>query len=215
MDGTQKKVLVVGISGVTCSGKTTTAMELKKILPDATDFCQDDYYWPVDSPKHVWIPELNHINFDIVESLDMEKMTQDVAEQIKEESCKILIPKESNPHLIHCFASKKFEDLFKIKESQAHIIIVEGFCIFNHPPLAEICDLKYYFTLEYEECYQRRIRRVYEPPDCPGFFEKCAWPEHLKQIAEVREKIRDVVYFDENSTNIVEKVLDDIVKALK
>lgn len=211
-----KKVLVLGIGGATCSGKTTIAMELNKILPNATIFCQDDYYYPVEDPRHVWIPELNHINFDILSSLDMEQMVLDIKKQIDEETYKIQAPaKLQNGTVIHEFQSKKFENLFQIKESQVHIVIVEGFCIFNHKPLADLCDLKYYFTLDYDECFRRRMKRVYEPPDCPGYFEKCAWPEHLQQIAEVREQVKDVVYFDGNSTNHSERILNDIVKVLR
>ncbi|XP_066250207.1 nicotinamide riboside kinase 1 [Euwallacea similis] len=178
-------VLVVGISGATCSGKTTTAKQLRELLPNSIVFSQDNYFFPIDSPRHKWIPELKHINWDIVSSLDMARMTREIQGYIS----------QLNPDCIH-------------------IVIIEGFCIFNYKPLAEICNLKYYFTLDYEECYKRRIKRVYEPPDVAGYFEKCVWPEHLKQLAEVQNVISDVRYFNGNSTNEVDEIAADIARIL-
>jgi nicotinamide/nicotinate riboside kinase len=68
------KILIIGISGVTCGGKTTLAYKLNKMFPTSKLISQDDYFLDVDDPRHTWITELNHINFDILSSLDMEKM---------------------------------------------------------------------------------------------------------------------------------------------
>lgn len=208
------KLIVVGISGATCSGKTTIAKELHKILAHSRIFCQDDYYLPVGDPRHIWIPEVNHFNWDIVSSLDMERMTRDISEHLKESSqSPTETPKLQDAQAI-CYESEKRANLLKINEHPCHIVIVEGFCIFNYEPLVDLCDLKYYFTLDFDECLKRRIQRVYEPPDVPGYFEKCVWPEHLKQLAEIKQNVSDVVYFNGNSSNQLELILKDIVKLL-
>lgn len=85
--------LVIGISGVTNGGKTTLAKSLhsyfsghlNKIifkenitLNKVALLCQDDYFLPVDSPKHKVVEKLNHINWEILSSIDMDKMCHDI-----------------------------------------------------------------------------------------------------------------------------------------
>ncbi|XP_058059267.1 nicotinamide riboside kinase 1 [Anopheles bellator] len=85
--------LVIGISGVTNGGKTTLAKSLESYftaqqgkvffkenltLNRVVSLCQDDYFLPVDSPKHTMIEKLNHINWEILSSLDMERMCFDI-----------------------------------------------------------------------------------------------------------------------------------------
>lgn len=66
------------------------------------------------------------------------------------------------------------------------LLVLEGFSILNYKPLLELCDLRYYLVLEAGECQARRALRLYDPPDVPGYFERCVWPEHLRYRAEVR-----------------------------
>uniref|UniRef100_A0A182K932 Deoxynucleoside kinase domain-containing protein n=1 Tax=Anopheles christyi TaxID=43041 RepID=A0A182K932_9DIPT len=85
--------LVIGISGVTNGGKTTLAKSLEAyftahqnkpffkdnlMLNKVVALCQDDYFLPVDSPRHEMIKKLNHINWEILSSLDMDRMCQDI-----------------------------------------------------------------------------------------------------------------------------------------
>ncbi|XP_058125995.1 nicotinamide riboside kinase 2 [Anopheles ziemanni] len=85
--------LVIGVSGVTNGGKTTLAKSLETYfasqqnkgffkenltLNKVVSLCQDDYFLPVDSPKHTVIEKLNHINWEILSSIDMERMCLDI-----------------------------------------------------------------------------------------------------------------------------------------
>lgn len=85
--------LVIGISGVTNGGKTTLAKSLlsyfsgnlNKIifkenitLNKVTMLSQDDYFLSVDSPKHKVVEKLSHINWEILSSIDMDKMCHDI-----------------------------------------------------------------------------------------------------------------------------------------
>ncbi|KAL1517422.1 hypothetical protein ABEB36_001189 [Hypothenemus hampei] len=173
MNVPNRNVLIVGISGATCSGKTTIARELHETFKNSILFSQDNYYLPVDDPRHVFLHELNHINWDIVTSLDMDRMTKDVLACAEEHASSI---------------GKNNRNGIK----SPYIIIVEGFY--------------------YDECFKRRIKRVYEPPDVPGYFEKCVWPEHLKQLEEVKRDVDNIVYFQKNSSNEMERILSDIRK---
>lgn len=208
------KVLIIGISGVTCGGKTTIANQLHQILPKSKLISQDDYFLEVDDPRHVWIPELNHINFDILSSLDMEKMEHDIRELIRNKKlfpCHDEIKKFQRIRSIDALKTSLIE---KIKKSDLEILILEGFCIFNYKPLRELFHLKYFFTLPKDECWARREKRVYEPPDCPGYFELCVWPEHVKQKEEVEKKVESVKYFDGRSNSALEEILCDVESIL-
>ncbi|XP_017782085.1 PREDICTED: nicotinamide riboside kinase 1 [Nicrophorus vespilloides] len=173
-----KKLLVVGISGVTCGGKSTLARNLQEKYPDATVISQDDYFLDVMDPRHTWIEELDHINFDILSSLDMERMLSDAKE---------------------------------LMELTTGILIIEGFSIFNCRHIEELCNLKYFFKLKKEVCRERRSRREYDPPDCPGYFDRCVWPEHIEQLKEVERTVEGVTYFENvESDHALEAVLKDV-----
>ena len=74
----RKDWVVVGISGVTCGGKTTLAESLRKTFNNTVVISQDDYFLPENDPRHVFIPQLNYSNWDILSALDMDKMRRDV-----------------------------------------------------------------------------------------------------------------------------------------
>lgn len=90
--------LVIGISGVTCGGKTTLAHNLRDYfssqrnaqlwntpytIGDTQLISQDDYFLPVDDLRHKWIEKLNAINFELITSLDMKQMLSDITWTMK------------------------------------------------------------------------------------------------------------------------------------
>ncbi|XP_066588623.1 nicotinamide riboside kinase 1-like [Prorops nasuta] len=158
--------LIIGISGVTCSGKTTLVKRLQESL-DCIVISQDNYFLPANDPRHTKVPELNHLNWDILSSLDMKKMYEEVLN--------IIEPKDIPNDAMN-------KDIIKKKT-----LILEGFSIFGDKSTANLCNLKYFLTLSKEECWTRRKCRVYDPPDVPGYFEKIVWPEYLKHMAELQE----------------------------
>ncbi|XP_012261926.2 nicotinamide riboside kinase 1 [Athalia rosae] len=156
--------LVVGLAGVTCSGKTSLSNKIHAKLSDSVIVNQDDYFLPVDSPRHTFIPELNHINFDILSSLDMQKMHRDV---------------------LNILRNRKSENGCNGSSGTKKVLIIEGFLIYGYKPISDLCDLKYFITLDQEVCWDRRKIRTYEPPDVPGYFDKIVWPEYLKHKSEI------------------------------
>ena len=139
-----QKVLTVGISGVTCGGKSSMTKMLKAAFPHASFICQDDFYYsdPSSLPKAKGEGCSEFANWDSILSLDMVRMTQKVQTTLRE------LEENSNQGLL----------------------IIDGFLIFNYPPLAALCDFKYFLTLPHEECLKRRKNRTYDPPDPPGYF---------------------------------------------
>lgn len=199
-------LIVIGISGVTCGGKTTTAQKLQDIFPKTTIISQDYYFLEENDPRLTWIPELNHANYDILTSLDMDKMYKDVSNFLKNERFKRI---NNNFQTIKRTAHDIDYICDVLKTAKFKLLIIEGFSIFNYKPLVPFCDLKYYFTLQKEECFKRRLTRSYDPPDCPGYFESCAWPEHLKQLEEVKTTVDNINYFC-GTEDATENIIRDI-----
>lgn len=157
-----RKVLTVGLSGVTCGGKSSITSLLKTVFPSATFICQDDFYY-ADVESLPRVPdETSRPNWDSLDSLDMVSMTRKVQETLD------TLTKGSQP-------------------SSQSLIIIDGFLIFNYLPLAELCDLKYFITLPFEECRARRQKRSYDQPDPPGYFTDVAWPMYLSHFKEMRQ----------------------------
>lgn len=186
--------LVVGISGVTCSGKTTLADRIYSNLHNSMIMRQDNYFLPTNDPRHIQIQELNHINWEILTSLDMTRMHADVLKIINSQS-------EDNTNS---------DEPIKVK-----ILILEGFLIFNYKPISDLCDLKYFLTLTKQQCWNRRKVRTYEPPDVPGYFERIVWPEYVRHKSEILkdEKLSATITFLDGSQpkeDLFEKVFSEI-----
>lgn len=180
-----KRWTIVGISGCTNSGKTTVASFLQKSFPGCVVLNQDTFFRPDDSKEHILIPELNHKNWDCLNAINWCALMQQVNQ--------ILSSKPS---------------------SNGNLFIIEGHLIFNYEPLEKLFHKKYFLTLDHDECFRRRCTRVYEPPDIPGYFEKCVWPMYLSNLEKIKNKSSDVIYLDgtDKVENICEKVLYDLKK---
>lgn len=210
-----EKWLILGISGATCGGKTTIANKLIEIFTNGRVISQDNYFLPVDDDRHVWIPELNHINFDILTSLDMDKMHEDIEAVASNSTCHEDTNLSNHAELVPLTSNLSRKELVeKLAQKKLRILIVEGFCIFYHKPIESLCDLKYFITLNKEECYKRRMQRVYEPPDCPGYFENCVWPEYLRQLEDVKSNVENVTYISEFTEDPIEIILEEIKRTV-
>ncbi|RZF37641.1 hypothetical protein LSTR_LSTR014913 [Laodelphax striatellus] len=77
--------IVVGISGVTCGGKTMLSKALHdKYAGLSRIVMQDNYFLPESSDRHVRVEGMQHFNWDCMGALDMERMRCDVADLIYE-----------------------------------------------------------------------------------------------------------------------------------
>lgn len=178
--------LVIGISGVTCGGKTTLASTLFQYLSDPNNtntldghtriqtvkmINQDQYFLPEDDPRHTRIERVNHNNWEILKAMDIPRMCNDLRAIIGDLGALYAKPHHaSSPPLPH-----------------VNILIIEGFLIFNVPLVLELCHLKFHLHVPYEKCFARRSQRVYDPPDKVGYFEMCVWPMYVKNFNEFRD----------------------------
>lgn len=192
---------VIGISGVSCAGKTSLAQNLYNFLAqsknvdyECTDIpilaCltnrlrgshfrlgtvnvlhQDDYFLPEPCQQH--IEAINHKNWELITALDMKKMCYDIEE--------ILSQNLEDGDDDDLMVGNRSNDVI-------NILIIEGFTIFEDAYITDICNLKFHLHLPYEKCYARRKARVYDPVDVEGYFEMAVWPMYEKYF---RDRIRD------------------------
>lgn len=205
--------LVIGVGGATCSGKTTLSKKLNEVLKNSRLINQDSYFFPEDDPRHTHIPELNHHNWDILTSLDMNRMYRDVMKVVSgtNVAAKLNEP-DSKPSASSCNKNE-------IKNLDTRILIIDGFLIFNYKPIADLCNLKYFLTITKQLCWERRRHRVYNPPDVPGYFDKVIWPEYEKYLKEIEKdkKLFSEINFIDGTTSkekILQRILDDISKIM-
>lgn len=177
---------VIGVSGVSCSGKTSLAQSIKDVFSDSVlteQFfpkftigqvklvCQDDYFWPIDHPNHEWIKvnDVNHINREQLSAMDMDKMCDDLMQIIGNDN--VYLKNSIN-------ASESSVPL--------NILIIEGFLIFNYKLTAELCQVKICLNISFEKCFDRRKVRVYKQRTPPGYFERYTWPLYESHFNEYK-----------------------------
>lgn len=192
-ENSRKTTLIIGISGATNSGKSTITQKLVQYFNGSSSFCQDDYFLEVDSDKLEPVPQLNCANWDVLSALDTAKMTTEIQKWLEKVSSS------------------------DATSNQIRLLFVDGFLIFNYKPLSELFDMKYFLTVSKDICEKRRSQRVYNPPDCPGYFEFVAWPYYLQNKAELADQ-KDIIYLngdddmEANFKTILETVLLEIKK---
>ncbi|KAF6202731.1 hypothetical protein GE061_003133 [Apolygus lucorum] len=176
---------VLGLCGVTNSGKTTTASRLKELYPNSVHIKQDDYFLAEDDPRHVIIQGLNHQNWELITSVDMDKMVEDIVGTLA------------------------------MDPPELRLLILDGFLLFADPRTASACHLKIYLELDYETCRARRNQRTYDPPDVPGYFDQVVWPEAENAKHFMFSKNSDIVVLDGKlPEHVIVDILKKIIKRL-
>ena len=82
-----RKVLTIGLGGATCSGKSTLARLLCSLFGESCQkLNQDDYYFPETYNGHIFIPEFNHINWELESAFDNTKLVKTVKDIVEKQS---------------------------------------------------------------------------------------------------------------------------------
>lgn len=237
--------LVTGISGVTCGGKTSLASSLYDYfnarlgqeiktgieLHRVELMNQDSYFRPDADPNHVKIEKLNHLNWEIIESVDTERMINDIMKILGKDfvlyntlaSTQVVSTENLFAEHYANNSTRSFNDELMIDDehmsykhvkhnSVLNILIIEGFLIFNHPVIFDIFNVKFHLHIPYEICYARRKNRVYEPPDVQYYFEMIVWPEYERHLREFKDR-KDVMFL--NGDVSPKKILDFVLYSLK
>lgn len=178
--------LVVGLTGVSCGGKTTMAKAFKNWLGDRFGevIMQDDYYRP---PSELPINEITQFpEFDEPESVRMDRIIQDVK------------------------AWKEADDV----DGEPKVLVVEGTMIFTCLEIIELCDLRYLIHVDFQTAKFRRSLRNYKIPDPPQIMELNIWPKYIKHryVAKHMASVNGHVFKQIDGTKTVEHILAGIIQ---
>uniref|UniRef100_A0A1B6DB34 Phosphoribulokinase/uridine kinase domain-containing protein n=1 Tax=Clastoptera arizonana TaxID=38151 RepID=A0A1B6DB34_9HEMI len=112
---------VIAVSGVTCGGKSSLVKAMKDKFPHAIVIHQDDYFFLESDPRHTKVVSLNCLNWEIMSSIDMDKLRKDV-EDILKRSC------NSKMLILDGFLVLNDEYLSKICKKKLYFILSEEEC---------------------------------------------------------------------------------------
>jgi len=220
-----KKILTIGLGGATCGGKSTLARLLGSLFGKSCQkLNQDDFYFPETYTGHTFIPEFNHINWELESAFDNAKLVKTVGDIVQKSTSATAhsattpdVGAVSNEHIESVIQtletggaakaesllnaqgtelSPSCQKLFERLELAQLILVVEGIHVLSNSQLFDLCDLKVYVTLDHHTCLNRRKLRSYDPPDPPGYFEKIVWPTYEEQHQTLSESNLNIHFLD-------------------
>ncbi|KAG5638790.1 hypothetical protein H0H81_010019 [Sphagnurus paluster] len=198
------RVILVGVGGATCSGKTTLAKHLKRILPDSVIIHQDDFAPPQELvPVH---PVYNVQDWDAPAGAIVWPKLVKFLRQVKETG-KIPHDHRSHDHLneqkvitveddVRDRWIQVFEGIKKRRQQngQERIIwgLVDGFLLYWNQEVIDLLDVRIYLRVPEEVLRKRRHERhgyhtaegsLWRDP--PGYWEQIVYPGYLEAHRDV------------------------------
>ena len=142
-----KDVIVIGIAGGTCSGKSTLIQKIKDEFGDAITMLSHDFYYKA----HNDIPfeERKRLNYDHPDSFDTDLMIEHIRKLMDGES----IERPVYDFTIH----NRIDETVTVRPSK--VIVVEGILIFENKELRDMCDIKVFIDTDADVRIIRRIVR--------------------------------------------------------
>jgi uridine kinase len=191
--------IVIGIAGGTGSGKTTLAQKIQAALgSDAVLIEQDCYYKDL---SHLSFDERKKTNFDHPDSLDFERLGQDIL-ALKTGHA---IEKSIYNFKIHA------RDKGATHIESVPVIIVEGILIFNQENIRDLLDIKIFVETADDVRILRRAKRDIDERgrDLANVQEQyltTVKPMH-NQFVEPSKQFADVIIPGEKDNTIALKLL--------
>lgn len=189
-----RKSLLIGLSGCSSSGKTTLARLLRDIWPDALILHEDDFYWPDDQ-----IPTRNGIqDWDCLESIDVAelhscltyiKANASIPPQFESKEDQNSIGSVDVDQVVIQYWRNRAAEL--VDGSQLTIALVDGFLLYAESlkQIRDLFDIKLFLRTNYETAKRRRearsgyvtIKGFWEDP--PGYVDNIVWPNYSRDHA--------------------------------
>ncbi|ORZ06453.1 P-loop containing nucleoside triphosphate hydrolase protein [Absidia repens] len=184
------RVITVGISGASCSGKTTITRVLQQLVKQSIIIYQDDYFRP---DQLVPIdPTTQLANWDCPEALDFDRFASTI-QYVQQHGC---LPagyhsnEVSNTHdgstLVTNDQLAQWKHQLVNDDDNTLWLFVDGFMLLSDPKVTDLLDHKVFVTASYDTLKQRRQdRQGYHTlegywVDPPGYFDAIVWPEFLR-----------------------------------
>jgi uridine kinase len=199
------KVIIIGICGGTCSGKSTISQKIKEFYKDkgVIKINTDSYY--KDHSK-LSFNKRAVINFDHPNSIDFTLLIKHLNELIKNKSIK---------EPIYSYKSHKRLKKNKLLEPK-RIIILEGLHIFCNDELINLIDFGLFLNLDSQTRLKRRIKRDIkergrtEEEVINRFNEMCE-PMYKKFIYPSRKKANTVINSNQKSINEIINLINEFI----
>ncbi|SMQ45609.1 unnamed protein product [Zymoseptoria tritici ST99CH_3D7] len=191
---TENKAIIIGVSGISSSGKTTLARILRDIFPRTWILHEDDFY-KTDQD----IPITDGIaNWDCLDAIDLPALEAALS-YIRQHgmSPPSFVSKEDDNSVGKVDVDKVLIDDLKWKASKwmfadtPPICIIDGFLLYseNMKVIRDQFDIKLFLRTDYATAKARREARkgyvtlegFWEDP--PGYVDRVVWPEYAKEHA--------------------------------
>ncbi|KAI7866005.1 P-loop containing nucleoside triphosphate hydrolase protein [Spinellus fusiger] len=186
-----KSVYILGISGPSCSGKTTLTKILHRLLKNSVVIYQDDYFKTDDQiPMD---PATQLANWDCPDAIDFPALI-DTIHYARTHQGELPFNKRSqeihNAHdgalYISAAMLSSLEAYVSALPQGMHYVLVDGFMLYGDSALYAEFDKRLFITASYDTLKQRRESRTGYTTiegfwaDPPGYFDMIVWPQFLK-----------------------------------
>jgi len=148
----KREMYIIGVTGLSCSGKTTLSEKLYKRLGEENCLLisMDNYYKELTSEQYkVLHNDEAAINFDTPDAIDFELLKRNLRD-IKNNSQEVKLP-------IFDLASCVITGWKNVPANKYKYVIVEGLLIFSDQEVINLCDLKVYIETSDYICALRRF----------------------------------------------------------
>ncbi len=192
------KPLLIGIAGLSGSGKTALARRLAPHL-QAEVIALDAYYHP---QSHLSLEQRASLNFDHPDALDWSLLSSHLA---------ALSRGEPIEEPVYIFSEHTRAQLKRRIDPQP-VFIIEGILALHHPDVRDVLDLSVFVTTRDEECLRRRLERDIaergRTRECVlAQYNSTVWPMALQYVLPSREFANLVVSGEEPLDESVAAVL--------
>ncbi|KAI9303925.1 P-loop containing nucleoside triphosphate hydrolase protein [Cunninghamella echinulata] len=193
------RVVTIGISGPSCSGKTTISRVLQQLVKHSIVLYQDDFFKP---ESQIPIdPTLNLANWDCPEAIDFSPFIDTIKYiqqhgQLPEgyKSNEVSNTHDGSSHISLDQMQKWKQHKVNDKDKNDDIIwlIVDGFMLLSDQRVYSLLDYRLFVTASYSTLKKRREdRQGYHTlegywVDPPNYFDDIVWPEFLKQHQHIQ-----------------------------
>ena len=201
-----KDVIVIGIAGGTCSGKSTLIQKIKDEFGDAITMLSHDFYYKA----HNDIPfeERKRLNYDHPDSFDTDLMIEHIRKLMEGES----IERPVYDFTIH----NRIDETVTVRPSK--VIVVEGILIFENKELRDMCDIKVFIDTDADV---RIIRRIVRDVSERGRTLESVVTQYLttvklmhEQFVEPSKKYVDVIIPEGGYNKVALEMLNERIYAL-